>query len=77
MAKNEDRRLDDLEKKTGAGESLVVVDWGGPTVTVKGEVLTRVEYEKRYPNPRVIMWDDAIRFLNVGLKEDESEIKVE
>jgi hypothetical protein len=72
---DKERRLDDLEKQTGAGESLVVVDWGGPTVTVKGEVLTRAEYEKRYPNPKVVTWDDDIKYINVGLKDDESEIK--
>ena len=76
MAKNEFKRLDDLETKTGTSEALVVVDWGGPTVTVKGEVLTRAEYEKRFPNPKVVTWDDDIKYISADLK-DESEIEPE
>ena len=59
MGKNRDKRVSNLENDIGGGdETLIVVDWDGPTVTVKGEVLTRAEYEKRYPNPKVIRWED-------------------
>ena len=75
MAKNEDKRITDLETKTGAGESLIVCDWGGPTVTVRGVEMTRAEFEKQFPNPKVVSWDDDIKYINIGLREDESEIK--
>ncbi len=65
MTKNTNRRLDDLERKTGGGdESVIVVTWsdnGKPDpsqiVTVKGEKMTYAEYGRRYPNNKIITLD--------------------
>ena len=76
MMGDKERRVTDLETKSGAGEALIVVDWGGPTVNVEGEVLTRAEFEKRYPNPKVVTWENDIKYISAELK-DEPEIKVE
>jgi hypothetical protein len=48
-------RLVKLEKIKEVEEPTVVtVDWGGPTLTVNGEELTRAEYQRRYPHALVI-----------------------
>lgn len=50
------KRLNDLENHTD-DESVIVVDWGGPTLNVKGVEMTRAEFVQRFPDIKVIEWD--------------------
>ena len=55
------QRVKKLEQQAGGEEApLVWVDWGPdcPTVTIAGEVLSREEAARRYPDARVVGWED-------------------
>jgi len=55
-------RVDRLEQTTGDNDDVIVVTWGdGPDelVTVRGETMTVAEFERRYPDRKVIEWEDA------------------
>ena len=54
---NKDKRLDDLERATGDG-TVIVVDWNDGFVMVDGKRITIDEFERRYPDRKVIEWDD-------------------
>ena len=51
-------RVKKLEAKTPDGENIIWVDWGGPTVEINGETMTREEMERRYPDRKIINWQD-------------------
>jgi hypothetical protein len=55
---NPKTRLEKLEREQTDNE-IIIIDWGGDTVNVKGEELPRAEFERRYPNCKVIEWDTA------------------
>ena len=57
---NLNKRLSDLEGRTGGGQSAVVVDWGTGFVNVNGERITIDEFKKRYPDAVVISWEDDL-----------------
>ena len=43
-------RIQKLEQKNPpGGKTIIVIDWGGPTLTVEGIELTRAEVDKLYP----------------------------
>jgi hypothetical protein len=53
-------RLEKLERTQRTdNENILIVDWGGDTVNVKGEELPRAEFERRYPDCKVIEWATA------------------
>jgi hypothetical protein len=53
------QRVKKLEQQAGGeGAPVVFVDWGGDTVTINGETMTRAEMERRYPDRRVVAWPD-------------------
>lgn len=60
-----EKRLDDLERSTGANDDLpvIVLPWEGPDqiVFVNGEEMTLSEYRKRYPNDKktFLTWGDG------------------
>ena len=59
MATNE-KRLDDLERKTGGDEIIYHVNWysdGKMLDRDTGERVTEAEWRKRHPNDRVINID--------------------
>ena len=58
MAKNTGRRLRELESTKEGGDKITAVYWSNGLITVDGETLTIDEFEKRYPDHKVITWDD-------------------
>lgn len=64
MAKNEDKRLKDLEWSTGGGDEIrVSVNWGEPGMVLdvdSGEYITADEWRRRHPKDRLIIvgWGD-------------------
>ena len=65
MAKNRDRRLDDLEKSIGGGDKIrVSVNWGEPGMVLDqdtGEYVSPDTWRKRNPKDKLIIvsaWDD-------------------
>jgi hypothetical protein len=57
MANNRNRRVADLENRSG-GQSAIVMDWGDDRLMVNGVEITRAEFEKRYPDAVTVTWDD-------------------
>ena len=57
MAKQRDKRILDLESSTG-GDNIIAVYWGDGLITANGETITIDEFEKLYPDHKVITWDD-------------------
>ena len=64
MAKQRDKRLDDLERDTGPGDQInISVNWGEPGQVLDadtGEYVTEQEWKRRHPKDRLIIvtWDD-------------------
>lgn len=54
---NINKRLNNLENHTD-DETVIVVDWGGPTINVKGVEMTRAEFDKHFPDRKVVEWED-------------------
>ena len=54
---NVNKRLDDLENRAG-GQSLIVVNWNDGFVTVDGERISIDEFDRRYPDRKIIEWGD-------------------
>ena len=64
MATSNDKRLDDLEKKTQGSEQIKVsINWCEPGFILDedtGEEVTAEEWRKRHPDQRlkIVTWDD-------------------
>ncbi|MBE3143369.1 MAG: hypothetical protein IMZ61_05520, partial [Planctomycetes bacterium] len=43
------RRVKQLQARTTDDEIIVWIDWGGPTVNIKGVEMTREEVDRLYP----------------------------
>ena len=58
MAKR-DRRLLELESRTG-GDNIFAVFWGDGLITVNGETISIDEFDRRYPDHKVVTrgWGD-------------------
>lgn len=58
------RRINNLQRRVSSGDSpRVVVTWEDPEnsnlLTVNGEIMSRPEFEARYPGPyKDITWDE-------------------
>lgn len=48
-------RLDRLEAETTADLVTFVMDFGEDHISVDGELMTRAEFEERYPNHRAMV----------------------
>ena len=65
MAKSEDKRLDDLEKKTGGDDEIKInVNWGPPGMVLDdetGKYITPDAWRRKHPGDRLIIvdaWDN-------------------
>jgi hypothetical protein len=57
MANGRDKRISDLENRSSGGP-VIVVDWGDDKLMVNGVEMTRAEFARRYPDHKVVSWDE-------------------
>lgn len=72
MAKNtgwrvaKKRRVRELENKRLGGDKITAVYWRNGLITVNGETISIEEFERRYPDHKVVTWDDDDQAVNNG-----------
>ena len=52
------RRVRVLENKSSGGDKITAVYWSNGLITVDGETISIDEFDQRYPDHKVVTWDD-------------------